>query len=109
MDVLPRVAHGAGQIASHDAVLNANVARIVLPVDEGGPISLPDVSQRGKRYLMAIRVAYQEISDLVSVRTELWLSADYKVKRLLALNHLGSRLPPTAACTTASTSATLMP
>ena len=80
--------HGALEIATLDAVLHADVARVVLAVNEGCAAGLVDVGELAQRDLLSCGRADQQIANLAGVLTELRLHAHDKVEELLTLNHL---------------------
>ena len=86
------VGHRTRQIATQDAVLDPNVARVVLSIDKRGPVALPDMGELAQRNLLAGRSADQQIGDFVGARPEPGLHADHKVKELFSLDHLGGCL-----------------
>ena len=86
------VAHRPLQVAALDAVLDADVARVVFAIDKGRAVALADVGQLAQRNLLAVGRAHQQVADLVRAAAELRLHAHHQVEELFALDHLGGRL-----------------
>ena len=87
------IADGALQIAALDAVLHADVARIVFAVNEGRAVALGDVRELAERNLLPIGCADQQVPDLLCAAAELRLHAHDQVEQLFPLNDLSDRLP----------------
>ncbi len=84
--------HGALQVAAFDAVLHADIARVVFAINKRCAVALADVGQLAQRNLLSIRRADQQIADLVRAAAELRLHAHHQIEQLLALDDLGHRL-----------------
>src|SRR5581483_1230864 len=76
------------QFTALDAVLNSEVARVVLAINERRTISLFDLCQLADRNLQTVGRTDQQITDLLRAAAELRLHAHHQVKKFLALDHL---------------------
>jgi hypothetical protein len=61
------VVHGTGQIAPFDRELHADVARVVLTIDERGAVGHANIREFLERYLLAARRGNQDIADFVGI------------------------------------------
>ncbi len=77
--VLP-VGHGAFEIAAFDAVLHADISRVVFAIDKRGAAGLVDIRELAQRYLLAGWRADEQVADLLRVLPELRLHAHDEVK-----------------------------
>src|SRR5690242_14536423 len=82
----------AFQVAALDGKLNANVAGIVLAIDEGCAGAFLNGGELGERDLLAGRGGNEEIADVVGAGAVLRLHADHQVEKFFALNDLRSSL-----------------
>ena len=85
--------HRAGKVASLHRELHADVARIVLAVDERGAVGHVDVGELLERDLLPAGRRHQDVADLLRVVAVLLLEAHDEIELLLALHHLGGDVP----------------
>src|SRR6185369_16228203 len=79
---------GPGKIATLDAVLDTDVARVVLSIDKGCAVTLCDICEFRQRNLLSIGSADQEVTDLFGATAELRLHADHEIKEFFSLDDL---------------------
>ena len=80
--------YGTREIASFDAVLHADVARIIFAINEGRAVSFAYIGKFTEGNLLAGGRADQQVGDLLRVLAELRLHAHDEVEQFFALNHL---------------------
>ena len=93
IDLLNGIAHRPSQIASFHRELDADVARIVLAVNERGAVRHLDVRELLERNLLSGRRGHQDISDFLGVVPVLAIEADDEIELLFSLHHLGGHIP----------------
>ena len=86
------ISHRPLQIATLDAVLHADVARVIFAINKRRTISLRNIGELAERDLLSIGRTHQEISNFMRAAAELGLHADHKIKQLLSLDNLSDRL-----------------
>src|SRR6516165_10549751 len=91
-DVFLTGVDNAFEIAPLNRKLDADVARVVLTVDERGAGGFLDGGELGKRNLLASRARNEEISDFAGVGPKLGIHAHDEIEQLFSLNHLGGGL-----------------
>ena len=69
-DRLLPLLHRAGQVAPFDAVLHADIPRIIFAIDERRPAAFPNIGQLAQRNLLPGRTAHQQISNLLRIFAE---------------------------------------
>ena len=92
-DVLLTLFYDAFQVAAFHGKLNADVARIILAIDEGSAGGFADGGEFGERNLLPRGCGNQQIADVPGIRTELWFHSNHHVEKFFALNDLGGGLP----------------
>src|ERR1035438_6900382 len=88
------VLHSALQIAPFDAVLNADVTRVIFTVNKGCAVPLRNIGKLTERDLLSIGSAYQQVSNFMGAAAELRLHVHDQIEQLLTLNDLGDALSP---------------
>src|SRR6185312_12758537 len=88
LDLRSRIIDCAGQISTGHRILQTDVARVVLPVDERRTVVDLERGHLTKRNLRATRRRDENVADLVGCLAELWLQAHYEIVQLLSLHDL---------------------
>ena len=86
-----RFGDGTREIASFDGILHADVARVVLAIDERRAVGDFDVRDFTQRNLLPVRRREQDVADLLRRRAVLRLQAHDEIERALALHDLRCR------------------
>src|SRR5271155_3553346 len=74
------VFYGAGQIAAFDAVLHADVARLIFAINEGRAVAFANIGKLAEGNLLAGGSADEQVRNLLGVLTELRLHADDEIE-----------------------------
>ncbi len=74
------VGHGALQIAAFDAVLHADIARVVFAIDKRCAAGLVNIRELAQRNLLAGWCADEQVADLLRVLAELRLHAHDEIE-----------------------------
>ena len=85
--------HGTFQVAALNAVLHADVARVIFAIDKRSAVALLDVWPVPEWNLLAVRRSHQQIANLLRATAELRLHAHDKIEQLFALHDLRRGLP----------------
>ena len=91
VDLLPGIVHRAGQVAAFHRELHADVARIVLAINERGAVRDLDVGKFLQWNLLTVGRRDQDVADLLRVVAELLFQPHHQVELLFALHHLRRR------------------
>jgi len=86
-----RFSHGAGQVAAFHAELDADIARVRLPVDKRRPLFHPDVGELAQGEILAVGCGNEQALDRILVAAVRLLHAQDQVELLFSLDHLGGR------------------
>ena len=83
-----RLGDRAREVTPLDGILNADVARIVLAVDECRAVRYLHVGDFAQRNLLSVRRGEQDVADLLRRRAILRLKPDDEIERSFALHDL---------------------
>src|SRR5579875_3333402 len=86
------VPHGSGQVAALNAVLYADVAGVILAVDESRAVADANIRDLTERNLLPSGICHEEVGDLPFAAAKLRFRPYDQVKLLFPLNHLRDSL-----------------
>src|SRR5437016_739059 len=86
--------HNAFQVSPDNRKLNADVTRIVFPVDERRAAGFFDAGELGKRNLLSAGSGNKKVPNLARAGTELRLHSNDEVKEFFSLDDLRGSLSP---------------